>query len=93
MNVRMDDGSEGETGLGDVMIIPPGHDAWTVGDEPCVVFDFSARSPSPQSSGWHPAAAAANRSRRDERQQGGGNATPAAVGRCGLRALPRRARP
>jgi mannose-6-phosphate isomerase-like protein (cupin superfamily) len=43
MHVTMDDGSEDEAGPGDVLVIPPGHDAWTVGDEPCVVFDFSSQ--------------------------------------------------
>jgi class 3 adenylate cyclase len=32
--VRMDDGSEIELGPDDVFDIPPGHDAWVVGDEP-----------------------------------------------------------
>ena len=41
MAVRMDDGSQGEAGPGDVFHIPSGHDAWTVGDEPCVFLDFS----------------------------------------------------
>jgi quercetin dioxygenase-like cupin family protein len=41
MVVRMDDGTEKEIGPGDVAIIPPGHDAWTVGDEPCVQVDFT----------------------------------------------------
>lgn len=41
MGVRMDDGSEHEIGAGDVAVIPPGHDAWTVGDEPCVGIDFT----------------------------------------------------
>jgi hypothetical protein len=27
---------------GDVMMLPPGHDAWCVGDEPCVFIEFSA---------------------------------------------------
>jgi quercetin dioxygenase-like cupin family protein len=40
MRVFMDDGAEGEAGPGDVMAIPPGHDAEIVGDEPCVVLDF-----------------------------------------------------
>jgi uncharacterized cupin superfamily protein len=39
--VRTDDGTETEFGPGDVVSIPPGHDGWTVGDEPCVVVDFS----------------------------------------------------
>jgi quercetin dioxygenase-like cupin family protein len=40
MHVVMDDGSEGECGPGDVVSIAPGHDAWTVGDEACVLIDF-----------------------------------------------------
>ena len=41
MRVRMDDGTEAEVGPGDAFVVPPGHDAWIVGDEPCVAFDFS----------------------------------------------------
>ena len=40
MAVRMDDGTEGECGPDDVVRIDPGHDAWVVGDEPCVAVDF-----------------------------------------------------
>ncbi|HEX4654722.1 MAG TPA: cupin domain-containing protein [Mycobacteriales bacterium] len=40
MHVVMDDGEETEFGPGDFGVIPPGHDAWTVGDEPCVVIDW-----------------------------------------------------
>lgn len=40
MHIKMDDGSEGEVGPGDVVQIDPGHDAWTVGDESCVMIDF-----------------------------------------------------
>jgi hypothetical protein len=40
MRIRMDDGSEEEFGPGDVMVAAPGHDAWTVGDEACVVIDW-----------------------------------------------------
>jgi hypothetical protein len=40
MRVVMDDGSEGEAGPGDVVSIPPGHDAEIVGDETCVFLDF-----------------------------------------------------
>jgi quercetin dioxygenase-like cupin family protein len=42
MRIRMDDGTEGEIGPGDVMVAAPGHDAWVVGDEPCVLIDFGA---------------------------------------------------
>ena len=41
MKVAMDDGSEGEIGPGEVASIEPGHDAWIVGDEQCVMVDFS----------------------------------------------------
>ena len=40
MKVVMDDGQEEEFGPGDYAVIPPGHDAWVVGDEPCVVIDW-----------------------------------------------------
>jgi quercetin dioxygenase-like cupin family protein len=40
MNVVMDDGEEMEFGSGDFAVIPPGHDAWVVGSEPCVVIDW-----------------------------------------------------
>jgi quercetin dioxygenase-like cupin family protein len=40
MVIRMDDGEEAEFGPGDFMVCPPGHDAWIVGDEPCVVIDW-----------------------------------------------------
>lgn len=39
MTVRMDDGTETTIGPGDVTVIEPGHDAWVVGDEPCVMYD------------------------------------------------------
>ena len=42
MRVRMNDGSEDEVGPNTVARIEPGHDAWVVGDEPCVVVDFGA---------------------------------------------------
>ena len=38
--VRMDDGSTAEFGPGDIGVIPPGHNAWVVGDEPEVGIDF-----------------------------------------------------
>ncbi len=36
----MDDGEEIEYGPGDFAVMPPGHDARTVGSEPCVVIDW-----------------------------------------------------
>jgi hypothetical protein len=44
MHVVMNDGSEGEAKPNSVVRIEPGHDAWVVGDEPCVAVDFG---PSP----------------------------------------------
>ena len=40
MAIRMDDGEEIEVGPGDVVSIPPGHDAWIVGQEPYIGIDF-----------------------------------------------------
>jgi quercetin dioxygenase-like cupin family protein len=40
MTVAMDDGAQLTVGPGDVFHMPPGHDAWIVGDEPCVVIDW-----------------------------------------------------
>jgi quercetin dioxygenase-like cupin family protein len=40
MMVVMDDGQEMEFGPGDYMECPPGHDAWIIGTEPCVVIDW-----------------------------------------------------
>ena len=39
--VVMDDGSEQEFGPGDVAHIPPGHDAWVVGNDPVLILDIS----------------------------------------------------
>lgn len=41
MKVVMDGGREAEVGPGSAFVIAPGHDAWTVGDEACVVLDFT----------------------------------------------------
>lgn len=40
MRIRMDDGTEFDCRAGDVSLLPPGHDAWVVGNEPAVVVDF-----------------------------------------------------
>jgi uncharacterized RmlC-like cupin family protein len=39
--IRMDDGSEELFEAGDIMMLPPGHDARTIGDEPCEFIEFS----------------------------------------------------
>jgi mannose-6-phosphate isomerase-like protein (cupin superfamily) len=41
LHVVMDDGSEAEFGPGDVGLIPPGHDAWVVGQDPVVALDIT----------------------------------------------------
>ena len=38
--VVMDDGTQLECKVGDVSLLPTGHDAWVVGNEPVVVVDF-----------------------------------------------------
>ena len=40
IRVRMDDGTERDLKPGDVSLLPSGHDAWVVGDDPVVVVDF-----------------------------------------------------
>ena len=42
--VKHDDGTEAEVGPGQAYVIEPGHDAWVVGDEPAVAFEFESRS-------------------------------------------------
>ena len=41
LRVRMDDGTEQECGPGEALYVPPGHDAWVVGNEPFVAVDFT----------------------------------------------------
>jgi hypothetical protein len=40
LRVRMNDGTEVDCGPGDVSLLPPGHDAWVIGDQAVVVVDF-----------------------------------------------------
>ena len=40
LHVVMDDGTERDARGGEVSLVPPGHDAWVVGDEPVVLIDF-----------------------------------------------------
>jgi hypothetical protein len=44
MRVVHDDGTELEVGPGHTYVIEPGHDAWVVGDEPVVGFEFESRA-------------------------------------------------
>jgi mannose-6-phosphate isomerase-like protein (cupin superfamily) len=40
MRIHMNDGSEQEMTAGEVVAIPPGHDAEVVGNEDCIFYDF-----------------------------------------------------
>jgi quercetin dioxygenase-like cupin family protein len=40
MKVVMNDGEEMEYGPGDFALMAPGHDAWVVGNDPCIVIDW-----------------------------------------------------
>ena len=42
--VKHEDGTEQEIAAGDAYVIEPGHDAWVVGDEGFVGFEFESRS-------------------------------------------------
>ena len=44
MHVVAADGSEAEISPGACYVIEPGHDAWVVGDEPLVAYEFDTRA-------------------------------------------------
>jgi ethanolamine utilization protein EutQ (cupin superfamily) len=44
LHVRMDDGSTLDLEPGEVFEIPPGHDAWVVGGDPCRLLDWGGKS-------------------------------------------------
>ena len=44
LHVTHEDGTEQEIGPGDAYVIEPGHDAWVVGDERFVGFEFEPRA-------------------------------------------------
>jgi hypothetical protein len=48
LKVMMDDGSEEEFGPGDTAIVPLGHNAWVVGNEPCAAIDFTGAKEYPR---------------------------------------------
>lgn len=41
MGIQTDDGTKLELGPGDIFDLPAGHDAWVLGDEPCLMVDIS----------------------------------------------------
>jgi hypothetical protein len=44
-HAKMNDGTDLDYGPGDFVVIPPGHDGWTVGDEQAVILDFGPLLP------------------------------------------------
>jgi hypothetical protein len=44
LHVEHDDGTTGDLGPGDAYVIEPGHDAWVVGDERFVGYEFESGS-------------------------------------------------
>ncbi len=42
LHIAHDDGTEGDVGPGDAYVIEPGHDAWVVGDEALVAYEFES---------------------------------------------------
>jgi uncharacterized cupin superfamily protein len=44
LQIRHDDGTEIQVGPGDAYVIEPGHDAWVVGSEPFVAFEFDSKA-------------------------------------------------
>ena len=44
LHIVMSDGKEFEAGPGDVTMLPSGHDAWVVGNEPVVLVDWAGAS-------------------------------------------------
>ncbi len=45
LGLRLVDGDEREIGPGEAADVAPGHDSWTVGDEPAVFLDFDPETP------------------------------------------------
>lgn len=41
LRTEMDDGTVLDFGPGDLVVIPPGHDGWTIGDEPAVLLQIT----------------------------------------------------
>jgi hypothetical protein len=44
LHVRHEDGTELDVGAGDAYVIEPGHDAWVVGTEPFVCYEFDSKA-------------------------------------------------
>lgn len=46
IHIRHDDGTEAEVGPGEAYAVEPGHDAWVVGDEQLVAYEFDTTTAS-----------------------------------------------
>ena len=44
LHVVHEDGTEGEVGAGEAYVVEPGHDAWVVGDDRFVAYEFESRA-------------------------------------------------
>lgn len=44
LHVAHEDGTEGEVGAGEAYVVEPGHDAWVVGDDRFVAYEFESRA-------------------------------------------------
>ena len=47
LHVDLDGGGVLDIKAGDLFIIPPGHDGWTVGDETCTLLDWAGMAITP----------------------------------------------
>ena len=44
IHIEHEDGSSAQIGPGDAYVITPGHDAWVVGDEPLIGYEFDSQA-------------------------------------------------
>jgi uncharacterized cupin superfamily protein len=44
LHVVLEDGTEADVNAGDAYVIDPGHDAWVIGDEPTVAYEFESKT-------------------------------------------------
>jgi uncharacterized cupin superfamily protein len=42
LRIVHDDGATADLGSGDAYLIAPGHDAWVIGDEPVMAYEFES---------------------------------------------------
>lgn len=47
LHVELDDGATFDITAGELFVIPPGHDAWVVGDATCTILDWGAMTSAP----------------------------------------------